>query len=391
MLIPRTTQELVPAVPASELKSRLALELFRASRESAPGAALSVLAVMFTQWGAQSHARLLGWVAAVLGLLLLRAFAAQHYLSSSPANRLRLYRGHYAAQWATYLGSALVWVLSLNLLGSGSVDLLFFMRLVFVSAVVSFYLSVIGIDRWLYFTYCATFVIGIWVDLALYYPEFLEQLPSTPLVLAVYAALLLSRSSKEQTRLRDAIVGQLTQELLLGRLEVQATRDALTGVNNRGRVEEELRRLIKVGERHPGGFSVLLLDVDHFKDVNDRHGHDVGDRVLCRLTEVAAAALREIDVLGRWGGEEFLVLLPGTPLSEALMVAERLREAIARVAFAVPGGAPFRVTVSIGVAQYQAGDSGDTVAKHADVALYMAKGAGRNSCRTYAPVGALAA
>ncbi|ARJ64317.1 response regulator [Magnetospirillum sp. ME-1] len=159
-----------------------------------------------------------------------------------------------------------------------------------------------------------------------------------------------------------------------------ATTDELTGCLNRraffAAAEQELER----SGRYGGFVSVLMIDIDHFKQVNDRHGHAVGDQALRAATSAIRANLREIDTFGRLGGEEFAAILPETPLSGALQVAERLRQAVAAVALPLgEGEAPLRLTTSLGVAERTSADSGlDQILARADTALYRAKAAGRN-------------
>ena len=127
--------------------------------------------------------------------------------------------------------------------------------------------------------------------------------------------------------------------------------------------------------RYGRGLSVLFLDLDHFKDVNDLHGHEAGDLALRMLGSVASEALRATDVPGRWGGEEFVAVLPETTAIEAGLLAERLRLAVAAHDFGAPGG----LTVSIGVASYpEDGETRDALVSAADGAMYVAKRQGRN-------------
>lgn len=167
-------------------------------------------------------------------------------------------------------------------------------------------------------------------------------------------------------------------------LEYQAHTDVLTGLHNRRHffelAEQELARSKRYGKR----LSLLMLDVDQFKILNDTYGHHVGDTVLQKLSEICMHTLREIDIAGRIGGEEFAILLPETMADHALEVAERLRLAIAGAT--VPqehGDCPVRFTVSIGVTSLVATDSQvDEMLRRADTALYVAKQAGRNRVRT---------
>jgi diguanylate cyclase (GGDEF)-like protein/PAS domain S-box-containing protein len=162
------------------------------------------------------------------------------------------------------------------------------------------------------------------------------------------------------------------------RLRELATTDSLTGLANRRRFMELAQREFTRSRRYQGPLTMLMMDIDHFKRVNDTHGHDVGDEVLRALAATSIKALREADILGRLGGEEFGVLLPETEATAAMEVAERLRRAVEAAAMAT-GGGELRITVSIGAASL----SGDTTSveallKRADVALYEAKQSGRN-------------
>ena len=162
-------------------------------------------------------------------------------------------------------------------------------------------------------------------------------------------------------------------------LERQAHFDFLTGLASRAHfmelAESELARAARYGEK----LSILMMDIDHFKQINDSHGHKVGDRVLKRLAEVCRETLRSVDIAGRIGGEEFAVLLPETDPAEALEVAERLRAAIAAASVPMEHGLPVKFSVSIGVTSVApVGDDVGALLDNADRALYAAKNAGRN-------------
>lgn len=161
------------------------------------------------------------------------------------------------------------------------------------------------------------------------------------------------------------------------RLRDVARRDRLTGCWNRIRIEEvaerERARLRRYG--HP--VAALLVDLDHFKAVNDRYGHAVGDAVLKEFAKIARATIRETDALGRWGGEEFIALLPMSGLTDAAATAERLRARVSAHAF--PGGV--RLTVSIGVAACLSTDTWSEWLQRADMALYRAKANGRDGVK----------
>jgi len=158
-----------------------------------------------------------------------------------------------------------------------------------------------------------------------------------------------------------------------------AARDELTGVFNRRHFIELAKHEFERVTRYPHPLTILLLDVDHFKRVNDTYGHSTGDEVLRALATRCLNSLRDQDVLGRYGGEEFVILLPETDLPSARLVAERLRIRIATTTLATHRG-DLRITISLGVAGRAPGETVDfqTVLERADEALYRAKNGGRN-------------
>jgi diguanylate cyclase (GGDEF)-like protein len=158
----------------------------------------------------------------------------------------------------------------------------------------------------------------------------------------------------------------------------QALVDGLTGLANRRACEETLGSELARAERFPGPLSVVIADLDDFKEVNDRHGHQAGDVILREFAGLLSAGVRDIDLAGRWGGEEFLLVLPGTDLDGATHVAERIRLALAdRVVLSVDGK-PIRVTASFGVASYRQAQTASGLFAAADGALYEAKRSGKN-------------
>ena len=160
-----------------------------------------------------------------------------------------------------------------------------------------------------------------------------------------------------------------------------ARTDVLTGVANRAALDERLLEEIERRKRFATPVSLLVWDIDHFKKINDEYGHRSGDAVLREVARSLAARKRATDHLARFGGEEFVMLLVGTALSEAQRVAESLREAVAAMKFGFRG-TPVRVTVSCGITELKDSDDPQTVFDRADAALYRAKEAGRNCCQT---------
>jgi diguanylate cyclase (GGDEF)-like protein len=164
----------------------------------------------------------------------------------------------------------------------------------------------------------------------------------------------------------------------LGRIQELATRDELTGCLNRRAMLERLAQESDRCERVASPMCLVLLDLDHFKRINDHHGHAAGDRVLQAFAALSHGQLRATDVLARWGGEEFLIVLPATPADQGRACIERLLEALAAARFDVPGMDTLRVTASAGITECNGGESVTGALERADRALYRAKDAGRN-------------
>ena len=188
----------------------------------------------------------------------------------------------------------------------------------------------------------------------------------------------LAHATLREITLRQALV-RLAEEMhnvgvLNERLSELAHTDALTALYNRRAYDQALAREWRRVQRNGAALSVLLIDADHFKSINDQHGHAVGDRVLQALAALIQRSAREIDVAARIGGEEFAVLLSDTGATSALNVAERIRSQIAQSDTMPVTG----VTVSIGVATLAAEESAASLQHRADQALYMAKSQGRN-------------
>lgn len=194
----------------------------------------------------------------------------------------------------------------------------------------------------------------------------------------------LSRLSQRLERMRgefDRSLRKQTEDLLTlnRRLVTAATTDPLTGLLNRRAIESRMKELGDLARDEPMPMAVIMADVDHFKRVNDTYGHLVGDAVLAQVAEVFRGRCRASDAVGRWGGEEFVVLLSACTLEPAVVIAEDLRVQLERHPFHVAGGS-FSVTTSFGVAAGEVGESDSLrmLLAEADRCLYQAKDAGRN-------------
>ncbi len=185
-------------------------------------------------------------------------------------------------------------------------------------------------------------------------------------------ALLRTKALQDELRLKNS---QL--EELLGKVEYMAVTDALTGLYNRRRFHEVLSKEIERTKRYHTPLSLVMIDIDHFKKVNDNFGHQEGDRMLKEVPEILSGLVRTTDTVARYGGEEFVMILSNTAKADAVICAERIREKIESHAF---GSAGINITVSAGVAGMPDPgiDSEDKLIRCADLAMYRAKQNGRN-------------
>jgi diguanylate cyclase (GGDEF)-like protein len=177
--------------------------------------------------------------------------------------------------------------------------------------------------------------------------------------------------------LTSHLVYPLRNALLYREALVAATRDPLTGANNRANLEATLEREVSLAQRHGTPLSVIMLDLDHFKRINDRHGHATGDCVLRTLVARVGQCIRSSDALYRYGGEEFVIVLRSTDLRGAALLAERIRQAVESLTIECEAKG-LRVTVSGGVATLALGDDAAGLLQRADKALYRSKSGGRN-------------
>lgn len=174
---------------------------------------------------------------------------------------------------------------------------------------------------------------------------------------------------------------KLEEQLIKARQQMEnlAMQDSLTCLLNRRAIEEHARTELTLAKRKEQPLSIILLDIDFFKAINDQYGHPVGDQVLRKLAEVFPRNLRPYDRIGRWGGEEFIVILPDTDISEAVAIAERMRIATAETPFTLENGDHYTVQISLGVTCAVVNyPSLEELVETADLALYKAKQTGRN-------------
>lgn len=256
--------------------------------------------------------------------------------------------------------------------------------------------GVISVNLPTYITYPSAFrllAIAMWLGITfsvLALGHRFDKAPQLIFSILVYFALLVFTIQPISVRVIDGIRLMLENTMLAEQLKQsfeyvshQANTDALTGKMNRHALNQALSDMIVRGERRSDVFSLLMIDVDFFKKINDVHGHDVGDVALKCVAQRISGELRSADLCARYGGEEFVVLLPMTNSSTAFDVAERIRRALAATPLETVPALP--VTLSIGVATYQPGMTAEMILKAADIEVYAAKKNGRNQVQVYQP------
>jgi diguanylate cyclase (GGDEF)-like protein/hemerythrin-like metal-binding protein/PAS domain S-box-containing protein len=200
----------------------------------------------------------------------------------------------------------------------------------------------------------------------------------------VFMGLIASATDISAIKQAETLLTQANQALELevlrrtAQLEQLMLTDPLTGVGNRRQLTRRLSEETTRAQRYKRPFCAIFVDLDHFKRVNDLYGHATGDAVLIGVAAALQACLRDCDLIGRFGGEEFVVLLPETEINDALAVAERMRSDVARLRFPKMEES---ITVSAGLAEWAPPESGNALLERSDRALYCAKEAGRNCCR----------
>ncbi len=216
--------------------------------------------------------------------------------------------------------------------------------------------------------------------------------------LTVFMVLIGKYTASIAQRVLEGIRLQLANETLAEQLrhalqlvEQDAATDALTGQPNRRAMDQLITQQVARAERGAQPFSLLMLDIDHFKRINDMHGHGVGDAALRAFALRLREHLRDGDVCARYGGEEFVIVLPDTTLPAAREIAERLRHAVAAAPLLTAPSLTVAATVSIGTAEFSEGLTPQELLNMADEAVYVAKKSGRNQVRTYENVVAVAA
>lgn len=350
----------------------------------------AVLTVVWMHMGHMEHSQIFGWMGYMLAVMAARLFIGWRW---EPAY-LEKGRSRQALNWRLVV-SALYgfgWGGAMLVLNTGRLDVLTTFKVGTLTAALGIMLNSMSV---IFIVYLA-FLVPCWISLLIYIFFFSGFLTTHDSIIcgvaaAVFGFILIGASSSIDRLTRQFFLSNFDRDEaheetrashqrekeLSRQLADQARRDVLTGTYNRRYLMEQLDYQARAYLRTQEPFSVVLIDIDHFKRINDTYGHDTGDIALKGATAVMSQVLRDIDIFGRWGGEEFLCILPRTSSSDTQVCAERLRNTLRGTHFtnAIPD---LRVTASFGVATYQADDNADSIVKRADLALYRAKSEGRD-------------
>ena len=398
----------LPQAPAEQIEALMLREQF--ARLDRPLLAPMLLMALV----ALAHSASLGllrpslWAGVLVLLFFLRRGHARAALRQTMDDTVRNYQRLYWTMFGGAIAVAIGFASGMWLLGNGQIDNLLYLRLVVLAGAAAVSLSLMGLHPRIYGAFLSVLIGLVILNVITQFPAFPGGHLAFSAILALFAWMLFSRSRDERRQAQLGLQARLGQDLLVARLrealtEQQSARqsleaksseleasnhklsqmaihDAMTGAFNRGHVQELLRQEVARFARYRQPMCVLLLDIDHFKQVNDRYGHALGDKVLREMSVATLTTLREGDIYGRWGGEEFITVLPNITLQGALEAAERLRTDIAaqRIPTQRADEPSIGITVSIGVAEVQDSESAEDLVARADAALYQAKASGRN-------------
>jgi diguanylate cyclase (GGDEF)-like protein len=373
-----------------ELLSAQLSEIADRDRHSTVVGVPAVLTVVWMHLGHVPNSQIYGWMAYMFAVMAVRFAMGQRW----GLERLHPNTWRPALRWRLIASAfyGLGWGGSMLVLNTYNLDVLTTFKIGTLTAALGIMLNSMSVI----FSVYIAFLLPCWLSLMIYIFAVSGFLTEQDALICGVAATIFgivlmgsSYSIARLTRMFFLSKFDLDQALTATResherekvlslqLAEQARRDALTGAYNRRYLAEQLDYQVSVFLRNQQPFSLVLIDIDHFKRINDQYGHDAGDLVLKAVTSVMSSALREIDIFGRWGGEEFLCILPNTHQLDAQQCAERLRISLEKAQF-TEIIANLQVTVSLGVSTFKTNDNAADIVKRCDLALYRAKAEGRN-------------
>ena len=244
---------------------------------------------------------------------------------------------------------------------------------------VAFIVSITSVRTpYFYGSFVLLFFVGLTIYLSTYNTH-LSNWVGELIIALVFVFLLYIGSVLTYNRNIKLYLLDKEMQKLNANLETMSQTDELTGINNRRKISQVIDEHLDLARRYETCFCVVIIDIDLFKKVNDHYGHNAGDLVLCQFASSIQSMLRTTDIFGRWGGEEFLILVPNCQDQDAFLLIERLRKSVEKINFFEAGN----VTFSAGICSYQSGDTFSKLTEGADIALYKAKMAGRNQTVIY--------
>lgn len=372
--------------PLERGRNLLLVQLAELSLREKASIPLSILAMLTVAWAhlsLVSESNLKIWMTFMGMVTLSRVLVSRKVISSNDdlTNLVRF--RNYRIVLASFYGAG--WGVIMFLLDTGQLDFSLVLRFCTLIAILAVSMNIMSVVFPVYLGMIATPILILAVFILYRLPYASQQGKFTLIIAELTFALVLILTARSTARLhRDAFLQGFERDTALDasnalrqQLEDLALHDGLTNVFNRRYLVEELERNVNTLKRHKIGFSIILIDLDHFKSVNDTYGHPIGDRVLIGLTRLVTNQLREIDVFGRWGGEEFLCILPNTNYEDAMACAERLRDGLEKTRL-VSEHPELAVTASFGLVICQDHEGVEDVMQRVDEALYKAKSGGRN-------------
>jgi diguanylate cyclase (GGDEF)-like protein len=369
------------------LTNALAVELFSRTRVSLTAGFVGIGVMIAPHWPQTPWQQYLAWAGAMALIFAVRMALANYALGAMKDGRpaIRFVNVESVLCLLTGMG----WGLSLYVFDSSRLDHAFYLRLLILSATMAFILSATALFMRTFFA--AVLPLGFTVIAFMLSREYIELrtvlVVSTLFYIAMVSGLAITTNRRHRKAHADKLaVLELSAELtstlerertLREKLDRLSRTDELTGALNRRGILAILETEIARSRRTGAPLAVLTLDIDHFKRINDDHGHPAGDLVIQKIADMLQSEMRKSDMLGRFGGEEFLIILPALDKPGACLAAERLRQAVDASEIALDADT-VRVTVSIGVAVLNETDTQKELLARSDKALYAAKSAGRN-------------
>jgi diguanylate cyclase (GGDEF)-like protein len=330
----------------------------------------------------------------MVAVFILRILCSRHALAQTAAGSSGCLHVGLETTWSAMLGAG--WGFSVYVFDTRAMDQAFYLRFMILAGAMAFVLSSTAMFLRVFLAY--TLAIAVLVIAFIQSASYVQPKDALFTSIVLYTAMVFALAISTNRRIRKAIsdhiaVLKLTEELnqslasergLRDHINRLAITDELTGVLNRRGILDNLKTEMARSVRHRSSLSVFMIDIDHFKAINDNYGHAGGDKALRTVVQSLQEGLRETDVLGRYGGEEFLAILPALEVDGAIIAAERLREKVQATTVSLDDRS-VEITISIGIALHRESDTSEQLLASADKALYAAKNNGRNRVEAERP------